>query len=291
MAVRICSNRLAALIEEKGAELVSLTDTNSGTEILWDGDPRFWARRSPILFPVVGKLRDDSYSLDGRTYSMGQHGFARDTVFKMVSSSGDGVTFHIEGSRESLEKYPFRFALDITYELNGRSLSVTTGVGNEGETRMPFSIGFHPGFKCPFEEGEKLGDYALFFEKSEECERLVLEKGLISDKEAISLTSGVIRLSEELFERDALIFRGLRSEKVTLGRIDKRGRKIDVAFHGMPYLGVWKKKDAPFVCIEPWQGLADHRDRIGNDIFDKEGILVLDPGDSFNVEMTITCLE
>lgn len=291
MTVRICSDRLTALIEEKGAELVSLTDTNSGTEILWDGDPRFWARRSPILFPVVGKLRDDSYSLDGRTYSMVQHGFARDTMFRTVSSSSDDVSFHLEASRENLEKYPFRFSLDITYGLNGRSLSVATRVGNEGETRMPFSFGFHPGFKCPFEEGEKLGDYALFFEKPEECERLVLENGLISDKESISLTGGVIGLSEELFERDALIFRGLRSEKVTLGRIDERGRQIDVAFRGMSYLGVWKKKDAPFVCIEPWQGLADHRDRIGNNIFEKEGILVLDPGDSFNGKMTITCLE
>ena len=289
MAVMIRGDKMEAVIEERGAELVSLADTTAGKEVLWSGDPLYWARRAPILFPIVGKLRGDSYFLDGRTYSMNQHGFARDCVFKVLSEEENSAVFSLEASDISLGIYPFMFRLEISYELKGRTLSIRSRTDNRGDSRMPFSIGFHPGFRCPFEEGEKLGDYALFFEKPEDCERLILENGLVAGKEFLSLSGGVIALSEELFERDALILKGLKSQKVTLGRIDESGRKIEVAFPGMPYLGIWKKKDAPFVCIEPWHGVHDRKEA-GGDIFSKEGIIVLPQNAEFSTSFTVSIL-
>ncbi|HNQ78394.1 MAG TPA: aldose 1-epimerase family protein [Acidobacteriota bacterium] len=289
MAVKIRGEGIEAVIEERGAELVSLADTTTGKEALWSGDPLYWARRSPILFPIVGRLKRDEYAVCGKPYTMNQHGFARDSVFNIIEKHSDKAVFLLKSTGETLSKYPFHFSLAVTYELKDGSLLAGAAIKNEGDGPMPFSIGFHPGFKCPFEDGDKLGDYALFFESPEECERLVLESGLVAGNEFLSLSGGVIALSEELFERDALILKGLKSQKVTLGRIDESGRKIEVAFPGIPYLGIWKKKDAPFVCIEPWHGVHDRKEA-GGDIFSKEGIIVLPQNAEFSTSFTVSIL-
>lgn len=289
MAARIKSGGIEAVVEERGAELVSLADRTTGMEFLWNGDPAFWARRAPILFPVVGKLRNDSYLIEGRQFRMTQHGFARDLMFEQVEKTVNKASFALEAGRETLETFPFRFGLKIDFEVDGRSLTVTALVRNRGVKAMPFSIGFHPGFRCPFEKGGNLQDYGIFFEETEKCERLFLNNGLVSRVSPFSPEGRVLPLSEALFEQDALILKGLSSKSVILGRLDEKVPKIQVSFAGLPYLGIWKRKGAPFVCIEPWQGLADHASG-ETDFFKKEGIVTLPPEGSFSAGMTISLL-
>jgi len=287
MTVRFDNGFLKAAADEKGAELSSLAIKESGKELLWNGDPSFWARRSPILFPIVGRLRDDSYEVEGKKYFMSQHGFARDALFRVAEAGAAGARFVLSSEAGTEESYPFDFELAVTYCLTGSSLSMEAEVKNRGRGRMPFSLGFHPGFRCPLPEGGTLEDHAIFFEGPERCSRLFLEDGLIAGEEPFDIPGGALRLSERLFSRDALVLKGLLSKRVALGRLDGKGTRIEVRHFGLPFLGLWKKKDAPFVCIEPWQGTADRKDRNGN-FFEKEGCVVLPPGRSFSAKLIIT---
>jgi galactose mutarotase-like enzyme len=287
MFYSIENEKLMASFNNSGAELASLYHKPLEKEFIWNGDPRFWGRRAPILFPVIGRLRNDSYHMDGRSFNLGQHGFARDRRFDIVETHGDSMVFHLKETKETLRTYPFPFSLKIRYSLVKDSLTIAFEITNDGNSAMPFSIGGHPGFICPFNSGETLEDYAVFCDEKEECERLFIENGLITGEEKFIIGNKVLPLSEGLFLKDALILKDLNSKKVHLGRLDENGPKIEVSFPGFPYLGLWKKKDAPFVCIEPWFGLPDHRDK-ETDLFHKEGVIILPPSERFNAEFTIS---
>lgn len=263
-------------IQPQGAELCSIKGAD-GFEYLWQADPSVWGRHAPVLFPVVGKLRNGRYELNGNPYELPQHGFARDMDFTLTERSGHTLVFRLLPTAATRARYPFEFVLNIIYRLNGNCLSIGYEVQNNGTDVMPFSIGAHPGFTLP----GPLDDCFLEFEKEETlCTRLLGPSGLISEETAPVLNrSGTLPLTKTLFDRDALIFMDAKSEKVTLGARNS-SRRLTVEFSGFPQLGIWSKPGAPFVCIEPWYGYADTEQPYG-DITNKPGIRLLPAGETF----------
>lgn len=276
-------------VNEKGAELFSLFNKMREKEFLWYGDEKFWQRRSPILFPIVGKLKDDRYEIEGDVYNLKQHGFARDMVFKIEEKNKKMLSFSLSEDQETLKVYPFRFCLRVNYQIEENSLFVKAEVINKDEKALPFSIGFHPAFCCPFEKEENFSDYCLVFEKDEKCERLFLDNGLIAGKGFFAAKKRKLNLTEQLFINDAVILKNTLSKKIILQRKDLKGAKIEVNFKGFPYLGLWKKKSAPFICIEPWQGVNDYEDFSGN-FYNKEGVVILKSNEIANFEFSITLI-
>lgn len=287
MDTKLSNAFLSAGIKHRGAELCSLRRAGSDTEYIWQGDPEYWARHAPVLFPIVGRLVDDRLNVSGDFYGMNQHGFARDLVFTRVELGADRAVFELTENESTLARYPFRFRLHVGYALQKDTLCVRYVVNNTDHRTLLFSIGGHPAFNCPIEPGESFEDYRLEFEKPEMADRHFLEGGLFSG-ETLSLLIGeqTLPLSPGLFERDAIVFKDLRSQHVTLrGPSPRRSVKLD--FHGFPFLGIWTKPGASFVCLEPWCGLADHRDR-RVDFSEKEGVLALETGKSFECHYEIS---
>ncbi|TNF30471.1 MAG: aldose 1-epimerase family protein [Deltaproteobacteria bacterium] len=285
--VQIQSEFIEAKISTMGAELRALRDKEFNINYLWTGDPKHWPRTSPLLFPVVGELRDEKYSLGRKFYQMGRHGFARDHDFELVSSHKDRATFRFGYNDETYRIYPFKFILEVEYIAYGPKLSMEATVFNVDNKEILFSIGFHPAFSIPLREG-KLEDYYIEFDERESRGAYFLDNGLINfehQDDRRMFDGRRIPLSEEIFKFDALVFKDLISKRVTLkNKIDAREVIIDT--HGAPYLGIWKKPDAPFICIEPWHGVADSV-RSDGDFFKKEGIIVLDKGENYKAQITI----
>ena len=272
----ITNKFLTVRINEQGAELCSIEGAD-GFEYLWQADPAVWARHAPVLFPIVGKLRNGSYVLNGKTYELSPHGFARDISFELITESKTLLVFQLMPTDQTLKSYPFKFALNIIYQLNGNRLEIGYEVQNNGTDVMPFSIGAHPAFNLhgPVEE------CFLEFEKAETLTTSLLSsKGLLTEETAPVLAeTNILPLSKTLFDRDALILLDFKSDKITLGS-HKSSRRLTVEFPGFPQLGIWAKPGAPFVCIEPWYGYADPEQPYG-DIMNKPGIQQLAAGDTF----------
>lgn len=269
-------------VKPQGAELCSIKDAD-GFEYLWQADPAVWGRHAPVLFPVVGKLRGGRYELDGKTYELPQHGFARDMEFTLIGQDERTLIFRLLPTAGTRARYPFEFVLNIIYRLNGNCLCIGYEVRNTGASIMPFSIGAHPGFTLP----GPIDDCFLEFEKKETLStRLLGPAGLISEETAPVLEKASrLPLSKTLFDRDALIFMDAKSEKVTLGARTS-SRRLTVEFPGFPQLGIWAKPGAPFVCIEPWYGYADTEKPYGS-IMNKPGIRLLQAGETFSCEHRI----
>ncbi|MEM9829678.1 MAG: aldose 1-epimerase family protein [Bacteroidota bacterium] len=275
------NDHLTVTFKTAGAELTSARRKDNNWEYIWQADPAVWARHAPVLFPIVGRLVDNQYTLRGETYSMGQHGFARDQNFSVVSHSATEITFGLTASPETQKIYPFNFVLDIHYTLNGDELTVTYQVTNHDQVDLPFSIGAHPAFYCPAQQGQQWEEYHLKFEKNETLDRHLLENGLRNEKTERLLTNeDVLPLHRKLFESDAIIFKDTESDWVQIIRRSDGQPIVTVSFSGFPYLGIWQKVGADFYCIEPWYGIADTADRSG-DFTEKEGIRQLSPGEQF----------
>jgi galactose mutarotase-like enzyme len=272
-------------IAPHGAEPTSLQLLDRDVEFLWQGDPATWGRQAPLLFPIVGRLRDDRFLWRGREYRLPQHGFARDRVFRLVGRGNAWATFELNESAETLDAYPFRFRLAVTHRVADGALRTSMVVDNPGDEPLPFSIGAHPGFRCPLRMDEDLDRYVVRFEEAETADRLVVEDGLIgAQSEPFLRDEREVRLSDTLFDRGALVFAGLRSERVRLAGPDGSG--VELTFRGFPYFGIWSKPGAPFVCLEPWCGIADRADHDG-DLSSKEGLIWLAPGGRFAREIAI----
>ena len=275
--MNLISNGLLTVgVNTQGAELCSIKDAN-GTEYLWQADPAVWARHAPILFPIVGKLRDGRYELNGKPYELPQHGFARDISFELITQSKTTLVFQLLPTTETLRCYPFKFALNVIYQLNGNCLEIGYEVQNNGKEVMPFSIGAHPGFNLP----GPIDDCYLEFSQTEALNfRLLGSQGLLSEQTApVSGTLNILPLSKTLFDRDALILLDFKSDKISL-RSRTSPRCLTVEFPEFPQLGIWAKPGAPFVCIEPWYGYTDPEQPYG-DILHKPGIQLLAAGKSF----------
>ncbi|MFV8366325.1 aldose 1-epimerase family protein [Flavobacterium sp. XS1P27] len=283
MTTTIKNSILTAEIKHFGAELISLK-TNQNTEYIWEGNPKFWGKHSPILFPIVGTLKNNSFHYDGMEYHLSRHGFARDMEFELIHSTENSATFSIQSSEETLKVYPFEFELQLIYALEENNLSIAYKVINKGKNTMPFSIGAHPAFALP----NQFENYTIAFEKEEPLEYYLLEDDLISNKtKKLDVTNKKIPLTYVLFENDALIFKTLQSNSLTI--LENENPILRVHFEDFPSLGIWTKMNAPFLCIEPWFGYSDTNENSGN-LFEKEGIQVLESNATFHSKFSIEIL-
>jgi galactose mutarotase-like enzyme len=279
-------------IATHGAELTSFVDLASGREYLWQADPAQWARHAPLLFPIVGKLPENTYLLHDQPLSLPQHGFARDQEFTVIHEDTTSLTLQLMANAATKPEYPFEFELRVRYELRGRVLTVGWHVRNPAAAGhdLLFSIGAHPAFNCPLrpEAGEQFGDYAFHFDHPVTLRRQLLRGGLRTSQTAPVLDgAATLPLSYELFKDDALVFDHFDFTRLTLQKTDKTGPFVRMQFAGFPYLGLWTKgPGAAFVCIEPWQGVASP---VGppQELSEKEGILTLAPSQMFDVSYSI----
>lgn len=277
---------LSVEVNALGAELKSLFNKKNGKEYLWQAHPAFWPRRAPVLFPIVGKVRNNQYHAEDKCWELGQHGFARDTIFQLTDKTKNSLTYSLKKSADTLKVYPYRFELLIQYSIHGNKLSIQYEVNNLDDKNIYFSIGGHPGFNCPLHEGEKFTDYFIEFEKEETADRHLLTDGLFNGKtEKVLNKQKTLTLKEDLFKADAIVLKNLNSSFLKL-KSKSSDYELTFNFRGFPYLGIWKKLEAPFICIEPWFGLAD---KVGFEgaIEEKEGIVSLSEGDKFVCEYSV----
>ncbi|WP_427873215.1 aldose 1-epimerase family protein [Flavobacterium sp. MMS24-S5] len=283
MTTTISNSILKASIKHAGAELFSLKD-NQENEYIWEGNPDFWGKHSPVLFPIVGTLKNNTYTINEKEYHLPRHGFARDMDFELIEKTENKAVFSLQSSEETLQKYPFKFELQLIYTLNENALELEYKVINKGKEKMPFSIGAHPAIALP----DHFENYALQFEKEESLKYYLLENDLISSKTKILDTkNNLVPLNYELFSNDALIFKTLESKSLTILNNSKPYIKVD--YKDFPSLGIWTKEDAPFICIEPWLGYSDTDENTG-DLYQKEGILTLEANKDFSAKFSITTL-
>lgn len=282
MLTTITKSGLTATIDTKGAELVSLKNTITHREYIWEGNPDFWGKHSPVLFPIVGTLKNGSYHYDGQTYELSRHGFARDCEFRLIDHQSDKAVFSLQSNSETLKKFPFGFELQLSYTLTDNRLVVGYNVINHESFAMPFSIGGHPAFALP----QPFDSYALQFEQPETLSSYELENDLVSNKtNQIATNNGTLPLTYSLFEKDALIFKNLASKTITI--LENQEPLLRFDFGDFPNFGIWTKPGAPFLCLEPWLGYSDPVDANG-ELTQKEAIRLLDAQSSCSLEF---CME
>lgn len=274
--ITISNEQLTVVIHEKGAELQSIK--LNGLEYLWQANPGFWGKYSPVLFPIIGELKNGKYFFNEKEYHLPRHGFARDKIFEPRKIDEANVIFTLQSDKETLQVYPFPFIFRLQYAVKGRQLFCTYIVENSGADEMYFSAGGHPAFKVPLIETLEYMDYALKFTKDEYLQRFLLHNGLTGeDAETIPLDDHILRLHPSLFYDDAIVLKTLASKEITLFSI-KDPHSLTFHFEGFPYFGIWASKDAPFICLEPWCGIADNIHHRG-ELIHKEGINSLSAGD------------
>ena len=284
-SISIASESLRATVSSLGAELVRL-QTVAGEELLWDGNPAVWAGRSPLLFPIVGAVKDDRITVRGERYPLLRHGFARTSTFEPVESERARCTWRLRANHDTRSRYPFAFRLDVTYALAANRLTISARVANEGDDPMPASFGFHPAFRWPLVAAVPREHHEIRFEKPEPAPIRTLAQGLLGAPAASPVSGDRLPLSDALFAHDALVFDRLQSRRVSYG--PPTGRSLDLDFAQMPHLGIWTKPGAGFVCIEPWHGFASP---VGFDgeLAEKPGIVSI-PGHSeriFDLSVTV----
>ncbi len=279
MKITIKDKNHSATINSFGAELESFYKDD--INYIWTIDEHYWNRTSPVLFPIVGRLKNDTYTVDGKKYNLPRHGFARNYEFNVIAYSDNSVLFSLKSNEETLKIYPFEFELQLHYSLNQNELMAGYKVINHSNQKMPFNIGAHPAFSIPtdFEE------YSLQFNQNDLFTTYHLENELFNGKSTlIENTDNTIRLEYALFEKDALVFKNLHSTSVSILKNNKS--YITVNYEDFPYLGIWTKVNAPFLCIEPWMGHADNTTANGF-IFEKESIQILYPNKTFECNFRI----
>jgi len=280
MSVYLENDYLKVSVIEKGAELKSVVSKTTKLEYMWSGDPAFWGKTSPILFPIVGTLKKDTYEYEGKSYNLSRHGFARDLAFEVAEHQSDVAVFLLKSTPASKEKYPFDFELRISYRLIKDTLEVSYEVRSNSGV-LYFSIGAHPAFKVPLTANSNYEDHYLEFNTIENSARWPISaEGLIKDEPVPFLkNSSVLKLTRNLFKEDALVFKDLKSNKISI-KSGAHSHGLDFYFEGFPYMGIWAAKNADFVCIEPWCGIADG---VSHDqaLISKEGIVKLDAGRSW----------
>ncbi|MGL5066884.1 MAG: aldose 1-epimerase family protein [Sarcina sp.] len=280
---------------EHGGELHSIQSKLDETEFLWNGNPEYWKYHAPILFPIIGKVKDGQYKVNDETYDLPQHGLARTSKFTLGTQTQNSISFELKYSDDSLKVYPYKFLLTITYTLVDKSVKTTYTVKNLDNKKINFSVGAHPAYMCPISDDENLTDYYFEFNKKETTSLMMLNTstGLFTHNTRELLNNeNKITLSKELFKDDALVFdcSKLSSKTVSI-KTDKHKKSISFDFSEFPYLGLWAPaQGAPFVCIEPWFGHADFEDFTGS-FNEKAGILELDVNKEFSASYTVTIHE
>lgn len=263
-----------AAVKTHGAELTSLYSKTTGIEYLWQGDPAIWAGQSPVLFPIIGRVLDDRYRLNGVEYTMPKHGFFRNREAELYEKSASRITFVQRDDEETRKLYPYAFEVFVTFELIGKSIRVTHTVANRNDRVMYFSIGAHPAFAC------RIGDH-LLFEKKETLDTVAIDTECLRTSQMIPVLkeNNEITITKDIFNQDALIFTGMKSSYITLVS-DQHDRKIKFNYGGCPYLGIWAKPGAPYVCLEPWWGVNDSHEKKA-DFSEKDAIQSLPAGENY----------
>lgn len=279
---------IKATISPFGAELISLIDKQDSTEFIWQGDPEFWGYHAPHLFPIVGGLKDDTFRVDEKSYNLKRHGFARTANFRKIEATPHQASFRLRFDDQTLKIYPYKFEFQVIYHLKGRTLEILYKVINMDTGDIYFSVGAHPAFNLPMVAGESFKDYSIFFDGQKEdlLTYHLSENGLfIGEQTAVSLNDSKLDLDYSLFKNDALVFKHIQSKAVTL-KSNISEKFVKVEYPHFEYLGIWTKKHAPFVCIEPWLGIADSEGE-QKDFTKKEGIQKLKHGHVFE---TVFCI-
>ena len=286
----ITNGKITVTVSEMGAELQSIKDA-SGVEYLWQGNPEFWSGRAYNLFPICGRLTDGKYNYGGKEYLMNLHGFARKTQFELAEKTDTTLCFHLTQSEASLAQYPFNFDLKITYSINGTTVATDICVTNTDTKELIFSVGGHPGFNIPFaQDGTVFEDYYLEFDCVKPVKQITMSPTCYTTRisNPYSLTLGrILPLKHDLFDNDAIVLEDM-CKAVTL-RNSKNNRTVRMEFPDMRYLGLWHapKKEAPYVCIEPWSSVPAY-DKEVDDLETKRDMEHLAPGRSYNNCYTIT---
>jgi galactose mutarotase-like enzyme len=285
--ITIASGNLTARINPLGAELWSLTDAQ-GREYMTDADPAFWTGHAPLLFPIVGALNGGAYRLGGETYSLPKHGFARTSTFALVEATAQSALFRLSQTDATLAVFPFQFDLDISFRVDDWTLETVAMVVNNSADSMPFSFGFHPAFAWPLPGGAPKDAHRVTFAEAEPqaIRRIDPPSGLLLPEPEPTLVEGrTLAPAAALFEADALIWDQLGSRALTFGAPD--GARLDIAFPHLTMLGIWQKPGANYLCIEPWQGIADPEGYAG-DFREKPGVIELAAGERRDFYMDVT---
>jgi galactose mutarotase-like enzyme len=278
---------LKVQLVSKGAELQSIVNKTFNIDYLWNGNPAFWAKHSPVLFPIVGSLKKNTYFYLGKSYQLPRHGFARDMDFMVEKQSNQEIVFLLAGNDETKKNYPFDFEFRIRYQISGDELSAEYIVSNTGKAILLFSVGGHPAFRLPLTADTGFSDYHLKFEETENLPRWPISKdGLILPQPLPLLEdTNRLNLSKSLFYEDALVFKYPASSEISLISA-KTPHGLQFQMGEFPFLGIWSAKDADFVCIEPWCGIADSVNS-NQQLEQKEGIEKLSPGKLFSRQWRI----
>lgn len=285
----IKNNQLEVQLTKIGAELCSVKKLGANTEYIWDADQTIWGSHAPVLFPIIGGLKNGKYTFEGKEYSVPKHGFIRNNEKLLVKDhSENSITFQYKFDNETLKNYPFKFEFNITFSIEETAINITHEVINHGNNTMYFSVGGHPAFKCPLHKDENYNDYYLEFEHKETSKtHLLSSNGLLNGKtKSLLNNTTVLPLEHSLFNDDALILKDLKSRKVNLIHTTK-GSILSVEFTDFNYLGIWAKPNGDFVCIEPWLGITDNENTDGH-LKTKEGILKLASKKEFSAFYKIT---
>ena len=286
---KVLKNDLAVVqIKKLGAEVVSFKKKESDCEYMWNGDEKYWSDHAPVLFPIVCAANNGEIKVDGQIHKIGNHGFARKSEFELIEESDTKAVYRLSYDENTLAMYPFKFNLYVCYTLEGNKLKINYKVENVDNKEIYFQIGTHPGFNCPLDKNNKFEDYYLQFECNETLERLFMNGAnvLISGKSKVILeNNNILPLTRELFEDGALVFRNINSKQVVL-RSKTTDKSVTLSYENLSYMGLWQAKDANFVCIEPWHGIADE-DNFNGEFKEKEMIIKLKEGTNFECNYTI----
>lgn len=286
MELNLISETLSVTINHYGAEISSVKN-NEGLEFIWQANKEVWPRHAPVLFPIVGKLQNNHFEYQGRSYEMGQHGFARDKLFELVEKNADSCTFRLGSNDESKKVYPFDFVFEINYLLQKNTLITSYKILNPSPFSLLFAVGAHPGFICPLTPGETFEDYYIEFEPATFIQT-ELKNGLRStQKKPFVLDDHKLFLTKTLFDQDALVFENNQINSVSLRSL-KSDHSVVMKCENWPCFGIWSKKGCrEFVCLEPWYGIADKEGDVG-DLEQKEGMISLEPEKQFNCSFSTT---
>lgn len=277
---------LLVTVRDLGAEIVSVRSKLYGTEYIWQADQAVWPRHAPLLFPIVGRLKNNTYCYNGSAYPLPQHGFARDTTFTCVEQAPERLVFELTANETSLRVFPFHFCLQVIYGLEKDQLNISYRVFNPDNHSLYFSLGAHPGFNCPLAEGDAFEDYVLEFPGLDHLTCTKLADGLTTDSTyTLALTNNRLSVSRQLFSNDALVLSKHQVRTVSLLSL-RSGRGVEVHCKDWPHVGIWTKSHTgKFICLEPWHGIADHEGATGQ-LEEKQGIICLLPEQEFACHYT-----
>lgn len=285
----INNSKIKITVSTLGAELISIKSVKSGREYLWHGKSERWEGKSPVLFPIIASVENDRYQVDNKTYHLGLHGFAMQKTFQLTEQNDDSVTYQLKYDSSTLEVYPYKFLLEVTYRIISNTVETRYTVKSLDEKPIWFCLGGHPTFACPLEPELQFTDYFIQFEKKETADRHLMTGPLMNGKtEKFLEQQDKIPLNRALFKENAIILKNLASDYVEL-HSTKGDSGVKLSIKGFPHLGIFSYAESEadkYICIEPWQGIPGVQGR-EQTLQDKEGVIKLDTNNNYSKSFTI----